>query len=117
MSFFKETVSKYLSAPYFPGGKSPFGIDEAGLVQQVFKICGYKLGRSLIVQINQGKAVKSLDELEPGDVIYKGIDFPTAAFIMTKDNTFIGVYAGQVQSVNLDYLQQEVLSIRRYIHS
>jgi hypothetical protein len=115
--FFKDTVSKYLSAPYSPGGKSPFGIDEGGFVQQVFKICGYKLGRSLIVQVNQGKAVKSLDELELGDVIYTGIDFPTGAFIMTRDNTFIGVYDGQVQSVNFDYLQQEVLSIRRHIHS
>ncbi|MFT7032164.1 MAG: hypothetical protein ACJA2S_000662 [Cyclobacteriaceae bacterium] len=115
--FFKETVSKYLSAPYLLGGKSPFGIDEGGLVQQVFKICGYKLGRSLNVQVNQGKAIKSLDELEPGDVIYKGIDFPIGAFIMTKNNTFIGVYDGQVQSVNFDYLQQEVLTIRRHIHS
>lgn len=115
--FFKETVSKYLSAPYLPGGKSPFGIDEGGLVQQVFKICGYKIGRSLRVQVNQGREVKKMVEMVPGDVIYQGLGDLSGAFIMTKDDSFVGVYDGKVQSVSLDYFDQDIISIRRHIHT
>ena len=115
--FFGEIVSKYMSAPYFKGGKSPFGIDEAGLIQQIFKICGYNLGRSLEIQIKQGREVAKFGEMQLGDVIYKGKEVSSSAFVYVKDDSYIGIYDGLVQSVGADYFKQDILSIRRYIHA
>ncbi len=70
VEFVKTTAIKYLNAPEFPGGKSPFGIDAAGLVQMVFKIAGYTLPHSLKGQSKEGKPIKSLAESMPGDLAF-----------------------------------------------
>jgi gamma-D-glutamyl-L-lysine dipeptidyl-peptidase len=68
---FIETIAgKYLSAPYLWGGKTPFGIDCSGFVQMVFKIAGYRLLRDASQQANQGRAVTSLKESAPGDLVF-----------------------------------------------
>lgn len=67
--FLKQIACKYQNAPHQQGGKSPFGIDGAGLVQVVFKICGYSLPRQADQQRLEGKKVKSLGEAMPGDVV------------------------------------------------
>jgi len=68
--FLKNAATKYLNAPYMWGGKSSFGIDCSGLVQMVYKICGYTLLRDSSQQVNQGKAVKALDQSKPGDLAF-----------------------------------------------
>jgi hypothetical protein len=68
--FLKGVAVKYLNAPYAWGGRSPFGIDCSGFVQNVFKICGYKLLRDSSQQASQGKAVASLREKQPGDLAF-----------------------------------------------
>lgn len=68
--FLKNAAMKYLNAPYMWGGKSSFGIDCSGFVQMVYKICGYMLLRDSSQQINQGKAVKALDQSKPGDLAF-----------------------------------------------
>jgi gamma-D-glutamyl-L-lysine dipeptidyl-peptidase len=68
--FLITTAMKYLNAPHFPGGKSPFGIDAAGLVQMVFKIAGYTLPHAVSNQLTEGKTVKSLHEAMPGDLAF-----------------------------------------------
>ncbi len=68
--FSKSVAIKYLNSPYLWGGKSSFGIDCSGLVQMVFKICGYRLLRDSWQQANQGKPVKSLDQAKPGDLAF-----------------------------------------------
>jgi len=68
--FIKGIASKYLNAPYLWGGKNPFGIDCSGFVQMVFKIAGYWLFRDAWQQANQGKAVKSYDQILPGDLAF-----------------------------------------------
>jgi hypothetical protein len=70
VEFVKTTAMKYLNAPEFAGGKSPFGIDAAGLVQMVFKIAGYSLPHSVKGQLKEGKPVKSLAEAMPGDLAF-----------------------------------------------
>jgi gamma-D-glutamyl-L-lysine dipeptidyl-peptidase len=70
VEFIKATAMKYLNAPHLPGGKSPFGIDAAGLVQMVFKIAGYSLSHTLLNQALEGRAVKSLGESIPGDIAF-----------------------------------------------
>lgn len=68
--FLKSIALKYLNAPYLKGGKSPFGIDAAGLIQMVYKISGNILPRSLDKQIAEGKKINGLEEARPGDVAF-----------------------------------------------
>jgi gamma-D-glutamyl-L-lysine dipeptidyl-peptidase len=65
-----QTASKYLHAPHQPGGKHPFGIDAAALIQMAFKINGYRLGRTLAEQQKQGREVKSAADAVPGDIAF-----------------------------------------------
>ncbi|MFN6945312.1 MAG: NlpC/P60 family protein, partial [Cytophagaceae bacterium] len=68
-SFLKNIACFYLSAPYLWGGKTHFGIDCSGFVQQVFKICGIKLPRDAYQQAESGIGV-SLSSHKPGDVAF-----------------------------------------------
>lgn len=70
VDFLKGVARKYLSAPCQAGGKSPFGIDDSGFVQMVFKITGYSLQRDVQLQAVQGKRIKSLAEALPGDLVF-----------------------------------------------
>jgi hypothetical protein len=68
--YMKNVAIKYLNAPYLWGGKSPFGIDCSGLVQMVFKICGYRLFRNSWQQSNQGKSFRDIEQGRPGDLVF-----------------------------------------------
>lgn len=68
--FLKSIAIKYGHAPYQWGGKGPFGIDCSGLVQMVFKICGYPLLRDAHQQAGQGKPVDGLLAAKPGDLAF-----------------------------------------------
>lgn len=68
--FLKTVVGKYVNAPYLLGGKSPFGIDDAGLVQMAFKISGYSLQREVAQQSNQGRKIKDFAEAQAGDLLF-----------------------------------------------
>jgi len=68
--FIKFIAMKYLNAPYLTGGKSPFGINAAGLVQMVFKIAGYTLPHSGKDLLQEGTVVESLAAAKPGDLAF-----------------------------------------------
>ncbi len=70
VEFIKATAMKYLNSPHLPGGKSPFGVDAAGLVQMVFKIAGYSLPHVLSHLASEGKPVKSVGEVIAGDIAF-----------------------------------------------
>ena len=66
-----EIALRYLNAPYLWGGKSPFGIDSAGLVQMVYKLIGIRLQREVSLQYDSIKNdVNSLQEAEVGDLLF-----------------------------------------------
>ncbi|MFV0305495.1 MAG: NlpC/P60 family protein [Moheibacter sp.] len=73
-NFSKEeipTLAKlYLNTPYLWGGKSVFGIDCSGMVQQVYKLCGVKLPRDAYQQAELGDALSFVEEAEPGDLAF-----------------------------------------------
>ena len=52
-----ESALNYLNAPYLEGGKTPFGIDAAGLIQMVYRLSGYQLPRSVGEQAQEGSAL------------------------------------------------------------
>ncbi len=59
----------FLGVPYLWGGKSQFGIDCSGLVQQVFKVCGKALPRDAYQQAECGDEV-TFEQLKPGDLAF-----------------------------------------------
>jgi hypothetical protein len=59
----------FMAAPYLWGGKSPFGVDCSGLVQQVYRMCGYKLPRDAEDQVSVGESV-SVSGSQPGDLAF-----------------------------------------------
>ncbi len=68
--YLKTIALKYLNAPYQWGGKSPFGIDCSGLIQQAYRICGYPLKRDVVDQALQGSAVDGFENAVPGDLAF-----------------------------------------------
>jgi hypothetical protein len=69
-SLLKEVYTKFIDTPYLWGGKSVFGIDCSGFVQQVFKMFGVKLLRDAYLQAEQGSVVESLKETKLGDLAF-----------------------------------------------
>lgn len=65
-----QAVSVYVDAPYLWGGKSVWGTDCSGFVQQVFKLFGVTLLRDAYLQAGQGMAVNELDEAAIGDLLF-----------------------------------------------
>ncbi|MEJ7558787.1 MAG: C40 family peptidase [Pedobacter sp.] len=60
----------FLNTPYLWGGRSFFGIDCSGFVQNVFKLNGFPLRRDAWQQAEQGQVVDFLQEVQPGDVAF-----------------------------------------------
>lgn len=67
--FIKFIALRYINAPYLWGGKTLFGIDCSGYVQQIFKLFGYKLKRDAYQQAEQGKEIL-LTEAKTGHLAF-----------------------------------------------
>jgi cell wall-associated NlpC family hydrolase len=66
----KKISFTFLNTAYLWGGKSVFGIDCSGFVQQVFKVFGIKLLRDAYLQADQGIEIKNLSDAVPGDLVF-----------------------------------------------
>jgi gamma-D-glutamyl-L-lysine dipeptidyl-peptidase len=65
-----KVAKRYLHAPYLWGGRSPFGIDAAGLVQMVFKMSGMQLLREPLHQVTQGRSIDFTEQCQAGDLAF-----------------------------------------------
>ncbi|ADX68173.1 C40 family peptidase [Weeksella virosa] len=63
-------AKNYLNVPYLWGGKSTYGIDCSGLVQQVYKLSGVALPRDAYQQAEMGEVLNFLEEAEAGDLAF-----------------------------------------------
>ncbi len=62
--------SLYLNTPYLWGGRSVFGIDCSGLVQQVFRFFNMALPRDAWQQAEHGEVIGFLQEVQCGDLAF-----------------------------------------------
>lgn len=68
--FIIKMARRYLHAPFLHGGRSPMGIDAAGLVQMVFKMVDITLPREAGQQVYTGNVVDFVQQALPGDVAF-----------------------------------------------
>lgn len=66
----KERAYQYINTPYLWGGRSVFGIDCSGFVQQVFRFFQQPLPRDAYQQAATGDVVGFLQEANCGDLAY-----------------------------------------------
>lgn len=66
----KAIAFQYLNTPYLWGGRSVFGIDCSGFVQQVFRFFNKVLPRDAYQQAETGELVGFLQEATCGDLAY-----------------------------------------------
>ena len=65
-----KIAKRYLYSPELNGGKSPFGIDAAAFIQQVYRFFGYQLPRTSPEQFAQGQIVDFIECVQIGDIVF-----------------------------------------------
>lgn len=90
-SFLREILQKYMYAPYRHGARTPYGIDDIGLIQQAYRISGYPLARNLNSLATSGDPVSSLAEAKPGDLMLWQCDSELKAGISIGDQQAVVV--------------------------
>lgn len=107
----------YLHTPYLWGGRSPFGIDCSGLIQNVFKFFDIKLPRDAYQQAETGNLVPFITEAGTADVAFfedeSGKIVHTGIII---SNNRIIHSSGQVRIDNIDDNGIFNLSSKKYTH-
>ena len=113
----EEVARGYLNAPYLWGGRTFYGVDCSGLVQNVFKISGIFMPRNASQQIDYGDVVSFVEEAKTGDLAF--FDNEEGAII------HVGICLGQGRilhasgSVRIDALDHQGIynkDKRKYTH-
>jgi len=116
-AFVQRIVRRYLYAPAQWGGRSPFGIDSAGLVQVVYKMAGFRLPREADEQVHCGTGVDFLEQSRAGDLAF--FEAPNGKInhvgILLEDGRIIHAY-GQVRIDPIDHFGIYQDALRDYTH-
>tara|TARA_Y100000994_G_C15700619_1_gene444914 strand:- start:1218 stop:1979 length:762 start_codon:yes stop_codon:yes gene_type:complete len=109
-----ECSKKLIGSPYLWGGKTPFGYDCSGFVQQVFKSINISLQRDTSEQIKD-KRMDSIDitSVDIGDIIFfdiegKGVDH---IGIWYGENQIIHC-GGEVKIQSIKELENHIIDIK-----
>ena len=70
LTFALDMLRRCVGVPYLPGGRTPFGFDEAGLAQALWGLLDVRLPRHVLQQFEAGQPVET--EPQPGDLIFFG---------------------------------------------
>lgn len=113
-----DIALNYLNAPYLEGGKTPFGIDAAGLVQMVYRLSGLQLPRTISEQAKEGEALSFIVESKPGDLAFFDDDDGEIYHvgIILEDHHLIHAY-GKVRLDRIDHTGIFNRDENRYTHT
>ncbi len=116
-AFVMKIAKRYLNTPFLWGGRSPFGIDSAGLVQMVFNMCGIQLPRDPSEQIESGEVVDFTELATAGDLAFFENKVGRIAHvgIIMDDQKIIHAYGG-VRIDRLDHYGIYNEDQKRYTH-
>ena len=93
-SAIRTTSKKYIGVRYVHGGTSPKGFDCSGFTQYVFKQHGYKLGRTVVAQLDAGVIIAK-EDLQCGDLVFFENTTGSGRFA-----SHIGIYIGNGQLIH-----------------
>nr|WP_245402678.1 C40 family peptidase [Pontibacter sp. E15-1] len=110
-------ATRFLKAPYLWGGKSIFGIDCSGFMQQLYGICGYQLHRDAYQQVAYGEEVHFVEQAKPGDLAYFSNEEGRIVHVgMVLDDQQIIHAHGEVRIDRLDHVGIYNDTQKRYSH-
>lgn len=112
-----KLARRYLHTPFLWGGRSPVGIDAAGLVQMAFKLCGLRLPRTPEQQVFEGDNIDFTEQAQPGDVAFfeNNLGRIVHAGIILPDNKIMHAF-GKVRIDLLDHYGIYDEERRKYSH-
>jgi hypothetical protein len=116
-NFLQKMALLFLKAPYVWGGKSVFGLDCSGFVQQVYGLCGYSLLRDAYQQVVHGQEVHFVTQTRPGDVAFFDNEEGRIVHvgIVLEDQQIIHA-SGEVRIDQLDHHGIYNRELKRYTH-
>lgn len=88
-----KLAKKLLYVPYLEGGKTPMGMDAAGMVQILFKLIKLKLPRFVHQQVYFGELIHFIENASESDLI----------FFENKKNVIdhVGIYLGEGKIIHV----------------
>ncbi len=66
----RDDALKLLHTPYLWGGKTAFGIDCSGFIQQIFRLAGCTLPRDAYQQAEQGMHIPEINKAQTADLAF-----------------------------------------------
>ena len=98
-----QTVRFFLNTPYLWGGKNALGMDCSGFTQVVMSLFGKGLLRNASEQVKQGRAVRSLQKVQAGDLAFFDHEDGKISHVgIVIDSTRIVHCSGRVKVEKLD---------------
>lgn len=112
-----KIARRYLHAPMLWGGRSPFGLDSAGLVQVVYRLAGKQLPREAFQQVLQGESVDFVEQAQAGDLAFfeNQAGRITHTGILFPENQILHVY-GRARMDRVDHYGIYNDELKRYTH-
>ena len=121
-----DTAQLLIGVPYVWGGRSIFGMDCSGFIQQLFKLHGLRLRRDSRQQARYGEAVKSIENALPGDLAFfeqegqvdhVGMILPDNKIIHSLGKVRVdSIDAQGIRNVTTDTYTHQLSFIRRVIY-
>ena len=112
-----SSAKKFINIPYLWGGRSSFGIDCSGFVQNIYKQAGIPLPRDAWQQSECGKLISFIEESLPGDIMF----FDNEDGKITHTGIFLGNNkiihsSGRVRIDSIDHQGIFSAEVQKYTH-